>query len=514
MTAISSHNVTNTLELSALASSATPTVASDTADLRSVTAPSASTVVTIPSTIGVVASPTYTLEGMLSIAAPTATWASDSHDAVTLRMKRDYEAKTMAGRFSDLGSVLLNRFKTTGADFSQSVSLTSTSGVHTFGSQPPSGQIDLTVKTASGVTVEIRLASENGGLSVSLTSSGTLSDSERGALAQLAGGFQQAIDGLGAQPPKLDLSGLTQFDTSVLSSVSFKYSVTGEGGADISASYAQDDASRSLSVTSAAGTLNLKVDTSNPALWGTDAQRAQSVASLLQQFDKANARGHGDASLMSMFEDGFAQLNDVYATPSSQSSPGAAYTPWLQQTDQAMLTGLADYSASITDAPASSNPMRPNEADAFTYDISQSTKRDGTALTGTLTQDQHSQLHASYHQALGGGKAFLTSSIASQNYDYVQINDDADSKVQIVTARGALVMATLTQSSDQQTRDSKYERGVLVSDVTTPHKTSTSKDLLSWLEPLIDNGSAQHDAPEWQSALAQVHGMIQLNAYS
>ncbi|CAB3787620.1 hypothetical protein [Pararobbsia alpina] len=215
------------------------------------------------------------------------------------------------------------------------------------------------------VTVEIKLASEGGGLSVSIKSSGTLSDSERDAPAQLAGGFQQAIDGLSAAPPKLDLTGLTQFDTSVLASVSFQYNVTGDGDTDISASYSQDSASRSLSVTNASGTINVKVDTSNPALWGTNAQRAQSVASFLRQFENANSRGHGDESLMSMFENGFAQLNEVYGTPSPQTLPGAAYTPWLQQSDQAMLTGLADFSASITDTATSSNPMRPNEGDTF-----------------------------------------------------------------------------------------------------------------------------------------------------
>jgi hypothetical protein len=72
--------------------------------------------------------------------------------------------------------------------------------------------------------------------------------------------------------------------------------------------------------------------------------------------------------------------------------------------------------------------------------------------------------------------------------------------------------AARCQSSDQQTRDSIYEGGVLVSDVITPGDTSSSKDRLSWLEPLIDSGAAQNDTTAWQQALAQVHGMIQLKA--
>jgi hypothetical protein len=516
MTSLSSLNVATALPINSLATSPNVTVIPGAADLRSVAQPSASTVVTIPAAVSAVTLSTYTPEGTLSIAAPTATWASDSSDPVTHRMSRDYTAQTMAGRFSGLGSALLDRFKDTDSDFSQSVSVASTSGVNgaVSGSQQPGARISLTVKTASGVTVEIELVSEGGGLSVNVSSKGTLSDDERKALAQLAGGFQQAIDGLSADPPTLDLSGLTQFDTSVLSSVSLKYNITGDGDANISASYSQDSASRSLSVMTASGTVKFTVDTSNPAFWGTSAQRTRSVASFLQQFENANSRGHGNESLMLMFENGFAQLNSAYETPSPRASPGAEYTPWLQQSEQAMLTGLADFSASITDTPTASNPMRPGEGDMFAYEVSQSTERDGTALTGTVSQHQHSDLQASYHQPLSGqGALHLTTLMSSQNYDYVRINDSADSTVQIVTARGVLVGATLTQSSEQRTRDSKYENGVLVSDVTTPEATSSSKDLLSWLEPLIESRATEHDPTAWQQALAQVHGMIQLNAH-
>jgi hypothetical protein len=366
---------------------------------------------------------------------------------------------------------------------------------------------------ASGVTVEIALGSEDGGLSVSIKSSGALSESERNALAKLSEGFQQAIDGLGAVPPKLDLSGLTQSDTSVFASVSFQYSVTGDGNADISASYSQDSAARSLSVTSAARAMSVKVDTSHSALWGTSAQRAASVASYLQQFDHANSRGHGNAALMSMFEDGFAQMNEDYGTPSAEALPGTGYAPLLQQSDQAMLTGLADFSASITDASASPNPMRPGEVDAFSYQVSQTTQLEGSRFEGKISQNQQSHLIASYHQALtGGGNPVLTSSRSSQNYDYVRIDDDAESTVQLATERGALVHASLRQTSDESTRHSKYERSVLTSDVTTPEDSSRSTDLLSLLEPLIDKGDAARNSAEWQQTLSRVHGMILLNA--
>ncbi|MEM5402619.1 hypothetical protein [Paraburkholderia unamae] len=513
MTTLSSLNAATTVALTPLVSSVNPTAEADT-EVSSLAALSPSTIVTIPSASGLAALQTYTPEGTLTGTAPVLNWASDDSDIVSLRMAGNYAQQTMAGHFAGLGSALLDRFKTTGSDYAQSVSVSSASGLAPVGqgSNGAVGQIGLTTRTKSGVTVEIELGSEDGGLSVSIKSSGTLSDSERDALAKLSDGFQQAIDGLSAVPPKLDLSGLAQFDTSALASVKFQYSVTGNGNANISARYAQDSAARSLSVTSAAGTMNLEVDTSDSALWGTGAQRAASIASYLQQFDHANARGHGNAALLSMFEDGFTQMNEDYGTPSGETLPGAAYSPTLQQSDQAMLTGLADFSASITDTSASPNPMRPGEVDSFSFQVAQSTQLEGTAREGRISQLQQAHLSASYHQALqGGGAPVLTSSRDSQNYDYVRIDDSAESAVQVATARGILLNATLSQSSAQDTRDSKYERGVLVSDVNTPKDTSRSTDLLSMLEPLIEKSDATRDTAAWQQALAKVHAMILLN---
>ncbi|MEX3844483.1 hypothetical protein [Paraburkholderia sp. BR10882] len=513
MTTLSSLNAATTLALTPLVSSVNPTAEADT-DVSSLAALAPSTIVTIPSADGIAVLQTYTPEGTLTGTTPVSSWASDTSDIVSLRMMGNYAAQTMAGHFAGLGSALLDRFKTTGSDYAQSVSVSSASGLATVGqgSHGASGQIGLTIRTTSGVAVEIELGSEDGGLSVSIKSSGTLSEIERNALAKLSDGFQQAIDGLGAVPPKLDLSGLAQFDTSALASVNFQYSVTGNGNANISASYAQDNSARSLSVTSAAGTMNLKVDTSHSALWGTGAQRAASIASYLQQFDHANSRGHGNVALMSMFEDGFTQMNEDYGTPSGGTLPGAAYSPTLQQSDQAMLTGLADFSASITDASTSPNPMRPGEVDSFSYQVAQSTQLEGTAREGKISQTQQSHLSASYHQALqGGGAPVLTSSRDSQNYDYVRIDDSAESTVQIATSRGVLLNATLSQSSAQDARDSKYERGVLVSDMNTPKDTSRSTDLRSMLEPLIDKGDATRDTAAWQQALSKIHAMILLN---
>jgi hypothetical protein len=514
MSTLSPLNVVTTVALAPLADSANPVpvVPANPIDGRRLALASLSTIVTIPSAIGVASLETYTPDGLLAGVMPAVTTTSDSRDAVTLQMLGNFTtAQTMAGQFSGVGHALLDRFKTTGSDFSQSIG--TTGGIFSPSLQGPEGKIQLAIKTGSGVTVDIEIDRSGGSLSASITSSGKLTDSERSAVAQLADGFQRAIDSLGTAPPKLDLSGLTQFDTSTLASVNFQYNVTHDGNANISASYSQSRASRSLSIKSAEGAIDVSVDTSNPALWGTRSQRAASVASYLQQFDQANSRGHGNAALMSMFEDGFAQMNEDYGTTSGQVLPGAAYAPVLQQAGQAMLTGLGDFSASITDAATSPNPMRPGEVDAFSYQVSQTTKLAGSPLDGQIMQRQQSRLRASYHQALsGGGEPVLTSSRASQNYRYVQIDDSADSTVQIATKRGALLSASLNQSSDRKTRDSTYEAGQLMSDVTTPQETSRSSDLLALLKPLLDSGDATRDSVTWQQALSRVHAMILLSA--
>lgn len=515
MTTLSSLNVGFPLTVAPLSSTANSLASTGGVVAEDAVTETSSTVVTIPYA-GVESPIVYTQHGTLASAGPTITWAHSNTDAVSLAMAGDYMAGTMSGQFYNLGSALLDRFKTTGSNFSQSVTVASAgaaggAGAIGLSGQSPQGDIKLSVQTASGVKVDIEMDSGDGTLAVSVKSSGTLSGTERSALAKLADGFQKAIDGLSAVPPTLDMSGLTQYDTSVLSSVNMQFDVTGDGPNNVSANISLDSSARSVSLTDSAGTINLKVDTSDSAVWGSGAQRDQAIASYLTQFDNANAKGHGNTALMSMFKDAFTQLNSDYGT-SSQQLPGTAYAPWLAQSDHAMLTGLADFTGSMTDNPVSSNPMLVNQTDTFSYQVSQSTRTEGNLLDGKISQTQRSHLQASYHQALAGGTLQLRKSLASQNYDYVQLNDDASSTVNIATKRGKLLQATLNQASNQSVRQSEYVRGVLVSDVTTPTNTSVSKDLLTLLQPLFDDNQAAQNSSTWQQTLSGIHGMVLLNA--
>lgn len=448
---------------------------------------SPSAIVTIPSASAEMIM-MYTHQGMLEGAQPTVSWAQNNTDDVSSVMAANYMASSVSGQFSGLGSALLDRFKTTGSDFAQSVTVGSAAAVPTLGqsTQGTSNDIELTVQTASGIKVDIELDSANGTLGVSMKSSGQLTDVERNALAKLSDRFQQAIDGLGASPPKLDLSGLTQYDTSVLSSVNMQFNVAG-----VSGDFSADNSARSLSLTDSSGTMNLKVDTSQSTRVGSGpaAQRDQAIASYMNEFDKANAKGHGDAAMMAMFKDAFTQLNSDGGT-SSQA-----------QSEQAILTGLGDFTASITDT---TSPAVGSQPGTFSYQVSQSTSTTGDQKNGTISQTQDSHLKASYQQ--------MRLSSASNDYDDVQIDDDASSTVKLATERGMLTQASLSQTSSESTRNSEHVEGKLVSDVTTPTTKSVSKDLLALFKPLAADGETAQDSSAWPPTLPAIHGMVLLNA--
>ncbi|HKR42566.1 MAG TPA: hypothetical protein VJU59_23325 [Paraburkholderia sp.] len=149
MTALSSLNSTSSFAVTSLADTAatasTGSVASEEA-----AAESASAIVTIPSA-GVESLVVYTPDGALGGAPPITTWAHDNTDAISQVMASDYLADSVSGQFHNLGSALLDRFMTTGSDYSQSVSVGSVGQSTASSTQSPQSDIKLTVQTASGV---------------------------------------------------------------------------------------------------------------------------------------------------------------------------------------------------------------------------------------------------------------------------------------------------------------------------------------------------------------------------
>lgn len=339
----------------------------------------------------------------------------------------------------------------------------------------------LSVKTASGAEVELTQASDGSGVQIKVNK-GTLSEAERSALEKLSDGFKKAMEGLTGQPPRLDLSGLTRFNSAVLTSVDLQAKVTGEN--KLTLAFHADTNTRSVKSTGTLGTVDISVDMSKRAILGNESQQQRALSQYLKQFDRAQSRGEGNSTLMTMFKDAFTALNSHYdsSTP-AQSRPQTLYLS-LTRTDKNMLTGLADFTASVTQTPHSPNPIRLSEGDTFSYQVSQTSTLSGTSDQNRhITQKQQSHLTASYHKALTSGlQLALTADRNAQNYFYTQIDDKAESTTEVQYRKGALVSATLDQSASTSTRVQKYVKGELMSDVTTPEQKSTSTDLLGKLQ--------------------------------
>ncbi|WP_332854579.1 hypothetical protein [Duganella sp. S19_KUP01_CR8] len=419
-------------------------------------------------------------------------WERNNKDAVSALVARNYSYLPAASRFKNLGAALLERFKTDSSDFSQSVqqssqdASTDTYDALLYAQLPPlhrvgDDQAGLTITTKSGVKVTLALDSSDNGVAVQVQSSGKLSDDERAALAGLSAAFQQAIDGLAAVPPKIDLSGLTGFDASVLSSVDLRSQIKLNETDTQRLEFHADAKQRSVRFSGPIGEAKISVDLSQPAAWGSKEQQAKALVNYLHQFDQATWRGQGDAELAGVFKDAFSEMHSNYGPQPAAPQQRVK----LEDQDHAILTGLADFSASITQTETSPNPLRPGEHDSFDYQASQSTSVQGrNQLDRSVAQQQQSQLKASYHApSKVDGILALTLDRASQNYNYVLVDDNASSNAALAHEDGALSKATLEQTASRSTRTIKYLLDKQIEDLTVPSSAAHTRDLLDMLAP-------------------------------
>lgn len=448
---------------------------------------------------------TYAMPGR---AVAASTWEQSPDDAVSSRMAGNLVYTSLATRFNGLGAAMLKQFATNAGDFSQSVAIgvqgASATGLH----GGADNQITLSVRTASGATVALSLGSQNDGLAVQVkVSGGELNDAERKALVQLSGAFQDAIDGLSAVPPTLALGGLANFDSSVLSSVDLKAAIKSDGkGAINTLEFHADAKSRSVNASGPSGAVKVDVDLSNPAILGNSAQQAQAMARYLRQVDAAGSKGQGDAALVSMFKDAFSQLNSNYGVTAPIAGREAPGVIALNAGDHSLLSGLADFKASMVQTPSSSNPMRPEEVDSFSYRLSQDTSVTGKdPLNRNIHQEQQAQLSASFHRALSPGVSlFLTAAKESQFYEYVRVDDEAKASANISYKDGVRTEASVEQSAHQSTRVERYLMGKLESDTTTPlerKRVSDVRQLLATVEK-AERSRDPEDALRRDQALA------------
>ena len=448
---------------------------------------------------------TYAISGR-TVAAPA--WERQPDDAISSLMAGNLVYGPSGTRFNGLGAAMLKRFGADAGDFSQSVTLaaqgTSASALHT----DADNQIKLSIRTASGATVELGLGSQDDGMAVQIkVSGGELTEAESKALTQLSGAFQEAIDGLSAFPPRLALGGLTKFDPAVLSSIDFKASIKADGkGAINTLEFHADAKSRSVNATGPSGTVKVDVDLSNPTILGNSTQQAQAMTRYLQQVDAAGSRGRGDAVLVSMFKDAFSQMNSNYGVTAPVAGREAPGVIALNAGDHSLLSGLADFNASMVQTPNSSNPMRPEEVDTFSYKLSQSTSVTGKdPRNRNIHQDQQAQLSASFHRPLTPEVSLLlTASKESQFYEYVRIDDQARASADITYEDGKRIGATVEQSASESIRVQRYLMGKLASDTTTPLERKRVSDvrlLLSSVEK-AERSHEPEDARRRDQALA------------
>ncbi|MFY1662766.1 lactate dehydrogenase [Pseudomonas sp. Pseu.R1] len=494
MTAISSVSAVQPLVLTSVA--ATPAVNTSTQASTSATSPSS--VVTLGQTTSVADAQTYTSRGVINAPDVAPAWEYTPQDKVSLVMQGNFSTLSGVSRFQGLGASLITQLAQTGKGVSQSM-ISSTSGSalepaalaaaqKKLHSDAADNSISLTLKTASGKTVQLTLTSTDKGLAVQAdVNGGKLSDDELLALGKMADGFQSAIDGLSAKPPQLKLDALTRFDSKVFSSVDLNTHLKLDDGSLQTLEFQADETQRSVRMSGASGDLNLSVDLKKSAIIGNSDQQAKALNSYLNQIEAARKRGDGDPQLLSMFQDAFKSLHSHYPGSRESTAPQTVNSIALTDTDHALLSGLADFSASVTEKTSAGNPARPNELDSFAYDLSQKTETKGRdQLNRTLVQDQQSHLVATYHKPLAAGqKLELSKDPASQNYLYYEVNDSASSKTTIGYNKGELVQASVTQSASQSTRVSKYVMGRLEDETLTPTTSTKTQNLLGVLQQAL-----------------------------
>lgn len=489
---------------------------------------SPSSIVILGQDTSVVDAQTYNARGVIADPEVAPAWEYTRQDKVSLAMMGNFSSSSGSSRFQGLGASLLAQLAETNKGISQSVIRSSTgktlepaqlsAAQAKLHSSAADNSISLTLKTASGKTVQLTLSSQDNGLAVQAdVSGGELTDDELAALGKMADGFQSAIDGLTARPPQLKLDALTQFDAKAFSSVDLSTRFKLDDDSTKTLELHADADQRSVRMSGAAGDLNMSVDLKNAAVLGDSNQQAKALKGYISQIEAARKRGDGDPQLLSMFEDAFTTLHSHYPDTRAASAPQTVNSIELTDTDHSLLTGLADFSASVTEKTTASNPARLNELDSFAYDLSQATQSKGhDQLNRTIVQDQQSHLTANYHKPLyAGQKLDLGRDAKSQNYLYYQINDQASSKTSIGYDKGALVNATVAQSASQSTRISRYVMGHLEDDKTTPVKSSKTQNLLGALHQALqqDKEASQGRGSSWlKQTLAGLQAKVLLQS--
>lgn len=404
--------------------------------------------------------------------ASALTWKLKSSDAITSLMTINYGSKLVFHRFEGLGAAVLERFSTNASDFSQTVSQVNADAAS---SGQASYQLTLNIEIADGRNVKVNLESKANSLALQVTGGGKLGVAERAALSELADGFQKAIDGMGSSSQP-DFSGLLQYDRALVSSIDVQSTIQIGSAPAQTQTFHADSAKRTFSTDGQDGDVNLSIDLRQLGGVGNTRQRRAGMDAYLKQFEEAGARGHANGAALATFKSAFQQL--MYEP--STNAVVSARPIQLSEDDHALLSGLPDFTASITDTPVASNPMRPGEVDTFSYQVSQETVIGGrNQLNRSISQKRHAHLEASFHEPLSASQVLaLDNSKESQNYYFARVSEDRVSDTQIRYRNGVMASASTSEHLSRSTEVLKYVMGILIGEHTTPEVSDTRRDLL------------------------------------
>ncbi|GAB4089861.1 hypothetical protein GCM10028785_25300 [Hydrogenophaga soli] len=467
---------------------------------------------------------TYGPNGRIHVkAGQMQVWEQASDNPLGQLMGRNAAKGSMQNRLKGLGEALLDQVSNRPVAYRQSVvnvkapdaaSKIQSVAIHSLQEfqSSPSSRVELSVQTRSGAHVRLTLVDKNpdendprgSGLSVEIEVDGELTQADKAALKSLASGFEKAIQGLADDTTQIDLQGLTNFDHQVISTLELKTQVHGRDARGIryeklAADFKVDANSREIQLKRPDGTVKMKTDLRQPVLWGNQEQKAYSLNQYLRRMDQAAQRGHANRELVDLFKSTFMAVNASYGSPAaaplvnpskadSAANLASDAAAWREE-DTSVLTGLADFDASVTATPKASNPRNVLEKDKFQYSINQSTVISGPSKSNrAITQTQDAQLSASYHQSLFSSRPpLLDDKKTSQNYFFHQIEDHSSTLVHLAYDKDELRRATLTQSSSQSHRVQKYEDAKLTQDIRTPPRLQVKHtDLLPLFKQLHD----------------------------
>ena len=426
------------------------------------------------------ATPYQTLQARQAGAAPAFAAAPSavvklSREGLAAAAEAAQKPVSTSMRYKDLGAELLAAFRTGASKPVADAAIP----------DEVDNRFALGVVTASGKKVDLVLANRGDEMFVHVDADADLGIEEGEALASLAKGFQAAIDGMALDPPRIRLGELARRDP-LLQSIDLRAEVTlpGEPPQQQSLDLHIDANRRALAIDGPRGAISLGIDTGKLELLGTKQQQARAIDTYLEGFDQAVRRGHGNAELATMFKDAFSDLSRTSSRDAIDTGMPAGERKPLSKVDRAVLTGLADFEASVTETPRQDNPARRDEVTGFHYALSQATRIEEKDARRSLSQVQDAQLKAQFHEALNKGDTLAFDFRSeTQNYRYHEIDDRARSTVALDYKDGRLAGARLEQSLSQSERVRKYVLGRMMSDGSIPDQYVLVRDLMDALAP-------------------------------